>query len=428
MASGHSLTQVNLSVQGGTPGGSHSGAKQNSSPEFRVRSSFRVIPEQYFSGIKKITEFLENIDNNLTYYEIPTQLACAYFKGHLTGRALDWFNVLRYRVVEEKETDYVQLKQALTKQFPVVRKRSEFETRFYASYQKPSNFVYELLKIHKQLKLDMVEQKLLDHVISRLEPQLLDYVEVRHPQTKSSFLQIIDKYEERFLNRNTRGSSQAFRIAKQSANNQFPNKNRQEHWRNTRVNNRYSDISRPQRQSNRFGGQGVGDNQSFDSRCRSGQSESFQMTKLNNEPGLTHVLYHEIDTGDQGPVLSRPYRYDRVKQGILGYDKEKMLQNGKIRPFQSPCASPVVLTRKNNGLPPDSPEAYGQDRYLNCDSRGDRSQSTANTPDKEQRTLRISSLRMTSVDLLYVPILLNETFITALWDTGAEKSFISEEV
>ncbi|GFW24658.1 uncharacterized protein TNCV_2405211 [Trichonephila clavipes] len=35
---------------------------------------------------------------------------------------------------------------------------------------------------------------------------------------------------------------------------------------------------------------------------------------------------------------------------------------------------------------------------------------------------------MTPVDLLYVPILLNETFITALWDTGADKSFISEEV
>ncbi|GFY31521.1 uncharacterized protein TNCV_4693651 [Trichonephila clavipes] len=35
---------------------------------------------------------------------------------------------------------------------------------------------------------------------------------------------------------------------------------------------------------------------------------------------------------------------------------------------------------------------------------------------------------MTPVDLPYVPILLNETFITALWDTGAEKSFISKEV
>ncbi|GFX23088.1 retrovirus-related Pol polyprotein from transposon opus [Trichonephila clavipes] len=35
-----------------------------------------------------------------------------------------------------------------------------------------------------------------------------------------------------------------------------------------------------------------------------------------------------------------------------------MLQKGKIRPIQSPYASPVVLKRKNNGLPPDSPEAY----------------------------------------------------------------------
>ncbi|GFU64571.1 uncharacterized protein TNCV_305101 [Trichonephila clavipes] len=121
--------------------------------------------------------------------------------GHLTGRALDWFDVLGYKDVEDKTTDCAHLKQALTEQFPVVRNRSELETRFYASYQnhnqKSSDFVYELLKIHKQLKLDMREEKLLDHVISRLEPQLLDYGEVRHPQTTSNLLQIIDKYTRR---------------------------------------------------------------------------------------------------------------------------------------------------------------------------------------------------------------------------------------
>ncbi|GFS49706.1 retrovirus-related Pol polyprotein from transposon 297 [Trichonephila clavipes] len=79
---------------------------------------------------------------------------------------------------------------------------------------------------------------------------------------------------------------------------------------------------------------------------------------FSDQPGLTHVLYHEIDTGDKGPVVSRPYRYDRVKQGIIDYHIEKMLQEGMIHPIQSPYASPVVLTRKNNGLPPDSPEAY----------------------------------------------------------------------
>ncbi|GFS66701.1 retrovirus-related Pol polyprotein from transposon gypsy [Trichonephila clavipes] len=35
-----------------------------------------------------------------------------------------------------------------------------------------------------------------------------------------------------------------------------------------------------------------------------------------------------------------------------------MLQEGTIQPIQSPYESPVVLTRKNNGLPPDSPQAY----------------------------------------------------------------------
>ncbi|GFX19534.1 retrovirus-related Pol polyprotein from transposon 297 [Trichonephila clavipes] len=76
------------------------------------------------------------------------------------------------------------------------------------------------------------------------------------------------------------------------------------------------------------------------------------------QPGLTHVLYHEIDTGDKGLVVSRPYRHDRVKQGIIDYNIAKMLREGSIRPIQSPYTSPVVLTCKNNDLPPDSPEAY----------------------------------------------------------------------
>ncbi|GFV62676.1 uncharacterized protein TNCV_2991231 [Trichonephila clavipes] len=89
MSSGNSLPQFNLSVQGD----SHSGAQRNSIPELRVGSSFRVIPEQFFSAAENVSDFLENIDNNLTYYEIPTQLSCSYLKGHLTGRALDWFDV-----------------------------------------------------------------------------------------------------------------------------------------------------------------------------------------------------------------------------------------------------------------------------------------------------------------------------------------------
>ncbi|GFT21354.1 retrovirus-related Pol polyprotein from transposon opus [Trichonephila clavipes] len=79
---------------------------------------------------------------------------------------------------------------------------------------------------------------------------------------------------------------------------------------------------------------------------------------FSDQPELTHVLYHEIDTGDKGPVVSRPYRYDRVKQGIIDYHIDKMLRDGTICPINSPYASPVVLTRKKNDLPPDSSEVY----------------------------------------------------------------------
>ncbi|GFV78107.1 retrovirus-related Pol polyprotein from transposon 297 [Trichonephila clavipes] len=142
----------------------------------------------------------------------------------------------------------------------------------------------------------MVEEKLLDHVISRLESQLLDYVE--------------------------------------------------ENWLDTRVNNRYYDNSRPQRESNRFGGQAVGDNRRFDSRRRSGQSDH----RFNNQCGRQGGSRNGAFRGQNGQ--------DRVKQGIIDYHIEKILQEGAIWPIQSPYASPVVLTRKNNGLPPDSPEVY----------------------------------------------------------------------
>ncbi|GFW42057.1 uncharacterized protein TNCV_1905151 [Trichonephila clavipes] len=202
MATGSYLTPNYSRSQSEIQGDLHNGT-QRINPENRVESSFRIIPEQYFSGVENIDDFLENIDHNLTYYEIPAQLACAYLKGHLKGRALDWFEVLGYRVIEDKATDYAHLKQALSEQFPVVRNKSELETRFYSSSQRrdqqPSDFIYELLKIHKVLKLEMSEEKLIDHVVSRLEPQILDYGEVRHPLNTANLLQIVDKYAKNVL-------------------------------------------------------------------------------------------------------------------------------------------------------------------------------------------------------------------------------------
>ncbi|GFV11285.1 uncharacterized protein TNCV_3723741 [Trichonephila clavipes] len=230
-------------------------------------TSVNIIPKNIISQIKG--------HYNVEY--IKTKIATINGEVKMR-RALDWFEVLGCSAVEDISTDYAHLKQALSEQFPVVRNRSELETRFYSSSQKhnqkPSDFKYDFLKIHKILKLEMTEEKLIDHIISRLEPQILDYVEVRNPQTTSNLLQIIDKYEERFLNRNIRGSSWKSRDIQPNENNRFPNRNRQENWRETRGNNRYADNSRPRREFNRFESQGVVDNQKFDGRRRGGQSDN----------------------------------------------------------------------------------------------------------------------------------------------------------
>ncbi|GFU30322.1 uncharacterized protein NPIL_596881, partial [Nephila pilipes] len=163
-------------------------------PEIGVGSSFRVLPEKKISGKENVSEFLDSIDYGVFFHEIPTNLACAYLNGHLIGRAKDWFEVIGSSYVTGTATDFAQFKQALTNSFPVVRNRSELEAEFYSSHQvrsqAPTDFVYKLLKIQKILNFEMKEEKLLNHIIMRLFPQVMDYVEVRI--TKAQLLQLVE--------------------------------------------------------------------------------------------------------------------------------------------------------------------------------------------------------------------------------------------
>ncbi|GFX30897.1 uncharacterized protein TNCV_4146051 [Trichonephila clavipes] len=122
-------------------------------PEMRNARGFNVWPEVYFSGSENVTEFLEGIDNQIKLLEIPSDLSCAYLKGHLLGRALDWYQIFRSALVQNTATDFAQLKAALSKAFPAIQNRKDLETRFYASQQRqnqePTDFVYDLLKIQK---------------------------------------------------------------------------------------------------------------------------------------------------------------------------------------------------------------------------------------------------------------------------------------
>ncbi|GFS99068.1 uncharacterized protein TNCV_822041 [Trichonephila clavipes] len=58
-------------------------------------------PEMYFSGSENVTEFLEGIDNQIKLLEIPSDLSCAYLKGHLLGRALDWYQIFGGALVQK---------------------------------------------------------------------------------------------------------------------------------------------------------------------------------------------------------------------------------------------------------------------------------------------------------------------------------------
>ncbi|GFT21560.1 uncharacterized protein NPIL_400291 [Nephila pilipes] len=94
-------------------------------------------------------------------------------------------------------TDFAQLNQALTNSFPVVRNRSELEAEFYSSHQvrsqAPFDFVYKLLKMQKILNFEMTEEYLVNHIIMRLSPQVMDYVEVRNTTTKAELVQLVEK-------------------------------------------------------------------------------------------------------------------------------------------------------------------------------------------------------------------------------------------
>ncbi|GFX65801.1 uncharacterized protein TNCV_2043341 [Trichonephila clavipes] len=96
---------------------------------------FNVLPEVYFSGSENITEFMEGIDKQIKLLEIPSDLSCAYLKGHLLGRAKYWKQIFESALLQNIAMDFAQLKAALPKAFPAIQNRKDLETRFYASQQ-----------------------------------------------------------------------------------------------------------------------------------------------------------------------------------------------------------------------------------------------------------------------------------------------------
>ncbi|GFV79321.1 uncharacterized protein TNCV_71881 [Trichonephila clavipes] len=240
-------------------------------PEMRNARGFNVWPEVYFYGSENVTEFLEGIDIQIKLLEIPSDLLCAYLKGHLLGRALVWYQIFGSTLVQNTATDFAQLKAALSKAFPAIQNKKELETRFYASQQRqnqePTDFVYDLIKLHKKLELGMSEKALVDHIFVRLEPQVQDYVEVRNPQTAIQLLEVLAKFEERYSCKATLASRNSNNVEGRGWNERRMSNvgNNRGNWRNSEV------VHRPNNGRNDYRGNHQNNrqvNQWFESRNR----------------------------------------------------------------------------------------------------------------------------------------------------------------
>ncbi|GFW90051.1 uncharacterized protein TNCV_3485031 [Trichonephila clavipes] len=142
-------------------------------PGVRSANGFSVLPEVYFSRSENVQEFLEGIDNQILLLEKPSDLSCAYLKGHLLGRAQDWYQIFGTVLVQNTATEFAHLKAALSKAFPAIRNKKELEINFYASQQRrdqePTDFANDLLKLNKKLELGKSEEALVDHIFIRVE-------------------------------------------------------------------------------------------------------------------------------------------------------------------------------------------------------------------------------------------------------------------
>ncbi|PRD18641.1 UNVERIFIED_CONTAM: hypothetical protein NCL1_59947 [Trichonephila clavipes] len=210
-------------------------------PEVRSANGFNVLPEVYFSGSENEQEFLKGIDNQIRLLEIPSDLSCTYLKGHLLGRAQDWYEIFGSALVQNTVIDFVQLKAALSKAFPAIHNKKDLENRFYASQQRQDqelmDFVYELLKLNKKLELGMSEEALVDHIFVRLEPQVQDCVEVRNPQNTVQLLEILSKFEERYSCKAMRGSRNSDNVERRGWNERRMSNadDNRRNWRNSEV-------------------------------------------------------------------------------------------------------------------------------------------------------------------------------------------------
>ena len=68
-----------------------------------------------------------------------------------------------------------------------------------------------------------------------------------------------------------------------------------------------------------------------------------------NELGQTHLVQHEIDTGDTLPIKLAPHRLAPEKITVFKKEFEDIPARNIIRPSNRPKSAPIVLVTKKDG-------------------------------------------------------------------------------
>ena len=69
----------------------------------------------------------------------------------------------------------------------------------------------------------------------------------------------------------------------------------------------------------------------------------------NGQLGQTHIVQHEIKTGDTNPIKLPPRRIPIFKRQAVDQEIDKMLEQGIIEPSDSPWSAPICLVKKKDG-------------------------------------------------------------------------------
>ena len=70
---------------------------------------------------------------------------------------------------------------------------------------------------------------------------------------------------------------------------------------------------------------------------------------IQDVPGKTQIVQHDIHTGDAVPIRFTPYRLAHQSQEVLREEIRTLLNQEIIRPSKSPWAAPIVLVKKKEG-------------------------------------------------------------------------------